>query len=306
VPESGAQFDSQRGPRLAQRRQRTASRGPLLIAPAMIWLLLFTIVPIAMLLVLSFWTSTAYGVKAVWTLENYQTIFGEPVYLSTFLRTVRIAAVTTLFTLLVAYPMALILSRMRSARKPAVLLFIFLPFWTSYVVRSFLWLPMLGRNGLLNFLLLKSGLADRPVDWFIYNEGAVYIGLVYAYMLFMFLPIFQSLDMQDRKLEEAASDLGATPLRAFWRVVLPLSLPGVFSGCTMVFLFACGAYVTPQLLGGASALMMGNVIGSQFQVSNNWALGAAMSMTLMATVAICFVASAWRLGLPQLFSGSRQ
>jgi len=161
---------------------------------------------------------------------------------------------------------------------------------------------MLGRNGLLNFILLKFGVIDRPIDWFIYNEGAIYVGLVYAYMLFMFLPIYQSLDKQDRSLEEAAGDLGATPLRAFWRVVFPLSLPGVFSGCTMVFLFACGAYVTPQLLGGASSLMVGNVIASQFQVSNNWALGAALSATLMTAVLLCFTLSAWRLGLLQLLS----
>lgn len=277
-------------------------RGAFLVAPALLWLLAFTIVPIVMLLVLSFWTSTAYGVSPVWTLANYRTIFGEQVYLTTFVRTLRIAAITTALTLLVAYPMALFLSRFRGGFKSVFLLFVFLPFWTSYVVRSFLWLPMLGRNGLLNFILLKFGIIDRPVDWFIYNEGAIYIGLVYAYMLFMFLPIYQSLDKQDQSLEEAAADLGATPLRAFWRVVFPLSLPGVFSGCTMVFLFACGAYVTPQLLGGASSLMVGNVIASQFQVSNNWALGAALSTTLMSAVLLCFTMSAWRLGLLQLLS----
>ena len=287
-------------------RKRRTSHGALLIAPAMIWLFLFTIVPVAMMVVLSFWTSTAYGIKPVWTTDNYRTIFEDYVYLGTFLRTLRIAAVTTLLTFLTAYPMALILARMRGAWKAVVLLFVFLPFWTSYVVRTFLWLPMLGRNGLLNFILLKFALVSRPVDWFLYNEGSVYVGLVYAYMLFMFLPIFQSLDKQDRKLEEAASDLGATPFQTFRRVVFPLSLPGVLSGCTMVFLFACGAYVTPQLLGGASALMVGNVIGSQFQISNNWALGAALSATLMATVVVCFAVSAWRLGVLQVFSGSRQ
>ena len=288
--------------RSPQVSARKAERGALLVVPALLWLFAFTIVPIVILLVLSLWTSTAYGVSPVWTLANYRTIFGEQVYLTTFVRTLRIAAATTLLTLLVAYPMALLLSRMRGGWKSFVLLFVFLPFWTSYVVRSFLWLPMLGRNGLLNFILLKFGVIDRPIDWFIYNEGAIYVGLVYAYMLFMFLPIYQSLDKQDRSLEEAAGDLGATPLRAFWRVVFPLSLPGVFSGCTMVFLFACGAYVTPQLLGGASSLMVGNVIASQFQVSNNWALGAALSATLMTTVLLCFTLSAWRLGLLQLLS----
>jgi spermidine/putrescine transport system permease protein len=281
-------------------------RGLLLLAPAIGWLFVFTIVPILMLIVISFWKSTAYGVEPDWTLDNYRTIFGNSVYLGTFARTLRIAAATTVLTLIAAYPMALVLTRMRGATKTIVLLLVFLPFWTSYVVRSFLWLPMLGRHGLLNFLLLKIGIVDRPVDWLIYNEGAVYIGLSYAYMLFMILPIYQSLDKQDRKLEEAASDLGATPLQAFRRVIFPLSLPGVFSGCTMVFLFACGAYVTPQILGGASTMMAGNVIGSQFQISNNWALGASLSVTLMVMVVVCFTLSAWRLGLLQLFAGARQ
>ena len=279
--------------------------GLLLLSPALAWIVVFTVVPVIILVVISFWTSTAYGIEPKWTLDNYRTIFGNYVYVGTFMRTLRIAAATTVLTLLAAYPMAFVLSRVRGPRKPLILLFVFLPFWTSYVVRSFLWLPMLGRNGLLNYLLLKAGIITRPVEWFIYNEGAVYIGLVYAYMLFMFLPIYQSLDKQDQKLEEAAGDLGATPLQVFRRVTLPLSLPGVLSGCTMVFLFACGAYVTPQILGGASTMMAGNIIGSQFQISNNWALGASLSVSLMVTVLVCFALSAWRLGLGQLFSGAR-
>lgn len=286
----------------------TAARrtGLLLLTPALAWIVVFTVVPVFILAVISFWTATDYGIKPEWTLDNYRTVFGNYVYVGTFVRTLRIAAVTTILTLLAAYPMAFVLSRLRGAKKSIVLLLVFLPFWTSYVIRSFLWLPMLGRNGLFNFLLLKAGIITRPIEWFIYNEGAVYIGLVYAYMLFMFLPIYQSLDKQDHKLEEAAGDLGATPTQVFRRITLPLSLPGVFSGCTMVFLFACGAYVTPQILGGASTMMAGNVIGSQFQISNNWALGASLSVTLMFTVVVCFALSAWRLGLWQLFAGARQ
>jgi spermidine/putrescine transport system permease protein len=257
-----------------------------------------------MLVVISFWTTTPFGITPTWTTENYRSVFAEPVYLAVLFRTLRIAVVTTSLSLLAAYPMALLLSRLRSL-KSVVLLFIFLPFWTSYVVRGFLWLPMLGRNGLFNFVLLKLGAIDRPIDWFLYNEGAIYVGLVYAYMLFMFLPIYQSLDRLDPKLMEAASDLGATPFQTFRRIILPLSLPGVMSGSTMVFLFACGAYVTPQLLGGASTLMVGNVIASQFQVSNNWALGAALSITLMVLVLACFTFTARRLGLIQIFLGAR-
>jgi spermidine/putrescine transport system permease protein len=274
------------------------------VLPALVWLLIFTVVPIFMLVVISLWTPTPFGIKQDWTIANYHSVLTEPVYLSALFRTLRIAVLTTLMSLVTAYPMALYLSRMHRF-KTVVMLFVFLPFWTSYVVRGFLWLPMLGRNGLLNFLLLKAGVIDRPVDWFLYNEGAIYIGLVYAYMLFMFLPIYQSLDRLDPKLIEAASDLGATPLQTFRHVIYPLSLPGVMSGCTMVFLFACGAYVTPQLLGGASTLMIGNVIASQFQVANNWALGAALAVTLMALVLTCFTLAARRLGLLHIFLGAR-
>jgi spermidine/putrescine transport system permease protein len=276
----------------------------LLVLPAVCWLLIFTVVPIFMLVVISLWTPTAFGIKQDWTIANYHSVFTEPVYVSVLFRTLRIAILTTLLSLATAYPMALYLSRVHKF-KTLIMLFVFLPFWTSYVVRGFMWLPMLGRNGLLNFLLINTGFIDRPIDWFLYNEGAIYVGLVYAYMLFMFLPIYQSLDRLDPKLIEAASDLGATPLQAFRHVIFPLSLPGVASGCTMVFLFACGAYVTPQLLGGASNLMIGNVIASQFQVANNWALGAALAITLMALVLTCFTMAARRLGLLQIFLGAR-
>ncbi len=288
----------------ARTRRKRGWVGGLLVLPGVAWLLIFTVVPMTMLVVISLWTATPFGITPTWTVANYRSVFTEPVYLSVLFRTLRIAVLTTLLSLLTAYPMALYLSRVRKF-KAVIMLFVFLPFWTSYVVRGFLWLPMLGRNGLLNFLLIKAGFIERPVDWFLYNEGAIYVGLVYAYMLFMFLPIYQSLDRLDPKLIEAASDLGATPLQAFRRVIFPLSLPGVMSGCTMVFLFACGAYVTPQLLGGASTLMIGNVIASQFQVANNWALGAALSVALMALVLTCFTMTARRLGLLQIFLGAR-
>lgn len=278
--------------------------GSLLVLPGIGWLLIFTVVPMVMLVVISLWTPTPFGIKAEWTIANYHSVFTEPVYLSVLFRTLRIATLTTLLSLLAAYPMAFYLTRI-GRFKAVIMLLVFLPFWTSYVVRGFLWLPMLGRNGLVNFLLIRMRVIDHPADWFLYNEGAVYIGLVYAYMLFMFLPIYQSLDRLDPKLIEAASDLGATPLQTFRHVIFPLSLPGVMSGCTMVFLFACGAYVTPQLLGGASTLMVGNVIASQFQVANNWALGAALSVTLMILVLTCFTIAARRLGLLQIFLGAR-
>ena len=160
---------------------------------------------------------------------------------------------------------------------------------------------MLGRSGLVNRVLLDLGVVDAPLEWLLYNEGATHIGLVYVYTLFMTLPIYLSLDRMDPRLAEAAGDLGAGPVRTFLRVILPLSMPGVLSGCVMVFLLACGAYVTPQLLGGTSGLMFGNLIAAQFTHTNNWALGAALSVVLIAVVLLCLAVFGRRVRLDDVF-----
>jgi spermidine/putrescine transport system permease protein len=168
-----------------------------------------------------------------------------------------------------------------------------------------MWLPVLGRAGLVNQVLLALGIVDQPVDWLLFNEGAVYVGLIYVYTLFMVLPIFLSLDRIDPSVIEAARDLGARSYQIFFRVIWPLSLPGVWSGCVMVFLISVGAYVTPQLLGGTSGTMIGNVIAGQFLNTNNWPLGAALSILLIVIVALLFAIVGRRLGLKQLFLGER-
>lgn len=280
--------------------------GRLLVVPALLWLGVFAIAPLAFLAVVSLWKATAFGLSTEVSLDSYRVIANEPVYAQVLWQTLRIAFVTTLLSLVISYPLAMFLARLKGQTKTLAVVLIFLPFWTSYVVRTFVWLPMLGRTGLVNQVLLGLGIIDRPLDWLLYNEGAVYVGLVYVYTLYMTLPIYLSLDRLDPKLVEAAGDLGATPLQAFRRVVLPLSLPGVWSGCTMVFLLSCGAYVTPQLLGGTSGQMIGNVIASQFLHTNNWPLGASLSVVLVAVViAFVFIAGR-RLGLQQIFMGERR
>jgi len=143
-------------------------------------------------------------------------------------------------------------------------------------VRSFAWLPILGRSGIINQILLAIGVIDQPIDSLLFTEGSVYVGLVYVYTIYMTLPIYLALDRLDPSLIEAASDLGGKPTQVFWRVVLPISLPGIWSGCTMVFLLSAGAFVTPQLLGGSSGIMIGNIIAQQFLNTTNWPLGAAL------------------------------
>jgi spermidine/putrescine transport system permease protein len=205
-------------------------------------------------------------------------------------------------TLIISYPMAFFLSRQTGRRKIVFVLMLFLPFWTSYVVRAFVWLPILGRNGAINTLLQFVGLIDQPLEWLLYNDFAVYLGLVYVYILFMTLPIYLSLEKIDPRLIEAASDLGARPLSVFTRIILPLTKAGVLAGCIMVFLLAVSAFVTPRLLGGPSGIMFANMIAAQFLSNNNWAFGATLSVTLMVIVlAVLMITRRW-IGLREIFT----
>ncbi len=269
----------------------------LLVLPGAVWLLAFCVAPLLLMVVMSFWTSDMFGTEPIWTLRNYARMFEDPIYFGKLLDTLRISATTTVLSLFLAYPVAWFLARLQGQRKSVFLLLVFLPFWSSYVIRTFVWLPILGRNGLINQALLAIGVIDQPLDWLIYNTGATYVGLVYVYMLYMLLPIYLSLDKLDMKLVEAAQDLGAGSFQVFRRIVLPLSMPGVVSGCVMVFLLDCGAFVTPQLLGGPSALMYGNLIAGQFMDGSNWAFGAALSMVLIVVIMTLVLVVSRRVGL---------
>jgi spermidine/putrescine transport system permease protein len=274
-----------------------------LVIPAAFWLVLFALAPLVFMMAMSTWTSTIFGTTATWTLDNYQRFFDEPLYLTVLLTTIRVALLTTALSLVISYPLAWFLAERQGRAKAIFVILVFLPFWTSYLIRTFVWLPILGRTGIINDLLLRAGLISEPIESLLYNEGTIYLGLVYVYTLFMTLPIYVSLDRLDRNLIDAAADLGATPVRIFWRIVLPLSLPGVISGCVMVFLLSAGAFVTPQLLGGPSAIMFGNLIASQFFNNNNWAFGATLSVVLIAVVLAFVLIAGRRIGLQRIFVG---
>lgn len=269
--------------------------------PGTLWLTIFTLVPLGFMLVMSFWQSSVFGLQKDWTWRNYERLIESPLYLGLLFKTFRIAIVTTFLTLVLAYPLAYFLSRQHGLRRLFLIVLLFLPFWIGYVVRTFAWLPILGRNGLINRALGSIGVIDAPIDWLLYNEGAVYVGLVYVYLLFMVLPIFLSLDRIDKHLVEAAADLGAPTAAIFRHVILPLSWPGVASGCTMVFLLAFGAFVTPALLGGPSGIMYSNVIATQFIADNNWAFGSALSMVMILVVLLTVSAVGRWIGLQQVF-----
>lgn len=277
----------------------------LLALPTVLWLVLFAVVPLCFMVIMSFWTSSIFGTKPALQVGNYTRQLVEPLYGTLLLKTLRIAAITTVVTAIISYPIAYLMTRLHGAWKSLLLLALFMPFWTSYVVRTFVWLPILGRNGAINAALQWLGLIDQPIDWLLYNEGTVYLGLVYVYTLFMTLPVYLSLDRIDRRLIEAALDLGARPLTIFWRILLPLSWPGVLSGSIMVFLLGVGAYVTPRLLGGTSGIMYGNMIADQFLTGQNWAFGSALATTLVLIVVILLLVTGRWIGIRQVFTGGQ-
>jgi spermidine/putrescine transport system permease protein len=289
----------------AHRRRRTLRATLMLLAPGLGWIAVFVIGPLAFTFIMSFWKSTIFGTTPDFQFGNYWNIIATPLYRGLLFKTLRIALATTLISLVVSYPIAYFLSIQSPFRKIVFGLLLFLPFWTSYVVRTFVWLPILGDSGAINEFLLWLGVIHKPIGWLLYDEGSVYIGLVYVYTLFMTLPIFLSIEKIDPALIEAASDLGAKTGWIFLRVILPLSWPGVLSGSIMVFLLSMSAYVTPQLLGGTSGIMFSNMIAAQFLSNNNWAQGAALSVTLSAVVLLLLAAAGRWIGVQQVFTGGR-
>jgi spermidine/putrescine transport system permease protein len=283
---------------MTNRNSRSAI---MLASPAIGWLLIFVVLPGAFMLVMSFLTTGIFGIQFKFTWLNVSRMFSTSLYGLLLLKTFRIAVVTTLLTLLAAYPVALFLSSRRGAVKNAMVLLLFLPFWIGYVVRTFAWLPILGRTGLINQILLQLHIIAEPVEWLLYNEFAVYLGLVYVYLLFMVLPIFLAVDRIEPALYEAARDLGASRWKAFVRVTLPLSKPGILSGSIMVFLLTFGAFVTPALLGGTSGMMYSNVIAAQFFADNNWSFGSTLSSVMAVVVIVFLMVSGRFIGLRTIF-----
>ena len=284
-------------------KQKPGISGGWLVAPAMVWLALFALAPLVFLVTVSFWTASMFGLTSSFSLQSYASLAGDSIYIRVLGNTVKIAILTTALSLLVSYPIALFLASLKGKRKMLFVILLFLPFWTSYVVRTFVWMPILGRSGLINATLMSMGAIDRPLDNLVFNEGAVYLGLVYVYTLYMTLPIYLALDKLDPALIEAANDLGASAWQTFRKIILPLTLPAVWSGCTMVFLLCCGAFVTPRLLGGPSSQMFGNIISSQFLDAGNWPLGAALSVVLMVVVMLSLYLASRRFGFQSLFMG---
>lgn len=255
-------------------------RGKMLVLPSMVWLGLFFALPLLIVVGVSFASRTAYGqVVFHWTLENYAR-FLAPLYLTIFVSTLATALITTLFTFAMGYPVAYTIAMVLPKKwQQAGIILVMIPFWINFLIRSYSWVIILRAQGLVNTFLLHLGVIQVPMS-LLYNNYAVMLGMVYALLPFMVLPIYVSLEQMDKRLLEAASDLGAAPFTAFRKITLPLTLPGVAAGSILVFISSLGMFVVPDIMGGAKSALMGNVIQNQFLAARDWPFGSALSIIL--------------------------
>lgn len=261
-------------------------QGLALISPTFLYALILLVLPILVVIAHSFWTQNYLTIDRTFTLENYRIALTEPIYRDLLWRSLYISLTVSLFTVILAYPIAYFISFHGGRHKSLWLFLITIPFWTSYLLRVMSWKVILGYNGVLNSGLMGLDIIDEPSTALLYNSSAVIITLTHAWAAFAILPIFVSLEKVDRTLVEAATDLGDGPLRSFLRVTLPLSAPGVISAALIVMIPTVGDYVTPKLVGGKDGVMIANAIQAQFGKASNWPLGAALSVTTMLIVTL--------------------
>jgi spermidine/putrescine transport system permease protein len=277
---------------LTQRNRQRLQLG-VLLGPVTIFLAIFFFTPLVIMLIYSFLMPGLYGgVEWIFYPHNYGRILGfadpafeyfDPVYLQIFFRSLRIALTTVVITLLVCYPAAFQISRLREGWKNFSLFLIALPFFASLIVRLFIWVLILKKTGFINSTLMGLGIINEPLD-LIYTEGATILGMVYIFIPFMFLPVYASVEKLDWSLVRASQDLGANGFQTFFKVILPVTLPGIIGGSILVFIPTLGNFVVPTVLGGAKVLMLGNLIEQQFLSARNWPFGAALSMLVMTGV----------------------
>jgi len=262
------------------------------------WMAVFAFVPNVLVFLASFCSTSAERfIVPDLTLGNFSRLM-DRAHLDIMLSSLRLSGLVTAICLLTAYPFASILARARKPVRSALLLLVVIPFWTNSLVRTYAMTAMLNSSGIVNNLLLSLGIIDAPLAM-MYTPGAVVLGLVYTLLPFMILPLYAALERLDRRYLEAARDLGAGRWRAFWNVVVPLTMPGIVSGCMLVFLPGIGMFYVSDVLGGAKAMLLGNFIRDQFLTTRDWPLGAAASVTLtvlMGAMLVLYWKSAARLG----------
>jgi spermidine/putrescine transport system permease protein len=279
--------------------QRTQLSAWLGVAPAWFVIGIFGVLPMLIMLGISFMTADPYGgVEPSYSHEAYIQFFFErdlddslefnPLYINIVLRSLGLAVVTTVLCLVVGLPVAYFIARQPESRRNVLILLITIPFWTNLLVRTYAWILILTRNGVVDARLQALGFEAGTFD-LLYTNTAILIGLVYSYLPFMVLPLYASLEKMDFRLVEAASDLYANRWRAAWEVILPLARPGIVAGCLLVFVPSIGAFIAPDLLGGGKRMMLGSLIHFQFATARNWPFGAAVSILLLAFVMLALI-----------------
>lgn len=262
-------------------RPRHIDTGFLSLIPTIIWYILFLFIPIIIILVYSFWRSIDFKMVADWTLDNYREIWREEMYRRVFLKSLKITSLVTVISLVLGYLMAYFVAKKMKKYKMIMLFLVIAPFWTSYLLRVYAWMAILGSNGLINSSLLFFGIIKEPLEFLLYSQFSLTLGFVYIFFPFAFLAIYASLEKINNELILAARDLGANPLQAFYHVTLPLSMPGVVAASLFVFLPVLGEYVTPKLLGGPTETMISNLMVNQFGASMQWGIGSALAVVLI-------------------------
>jgi spermidine/putrescine transport system permease protein len=262
------------------------------LAPLVILMLVFAVVPLVGMLTITFFKSGIFGLEPQLTLANYVKFTGESTYVRVLIKSMRIAFIVTAATIVISYPVAFWLAKVVIRHKLLFLIILFAPYWVNYVIRSYAWLPLLGNSGIINSFLLGTGIIDQPLSWMLYNEFSVILVLIYVFLPFGIVPLYLSIDRISNDLLAASADLDATPMMTFVHVVLPLSMPGLAGSFLTVFVLTIGAYVTPKLVGGTTGIMFGNLIADQFGITYNWTWGATLAVILTClTGAVVWVVS---------------
>ena len=268
-------------------------RGYTLLSPTFVLMVLALALPLIGLAIMSLWTQNYVDFDKTPSLDNYREFFEKFIYWKVLVRSLKVSGLVALVTVLLAYPMAYFIAFRVKKNKLIWLILITVPFWTSYLLRVFSWKVVLGYNGVINSGLSYLGIIDKPLEFLLYNTNSVVITLAHAWAAFAILPIYLSLEKIDRSLLEAARDLGENAFMTFMRVTLPLSLPGVIAASLLVFIPTVGDYVTPTLVGGPKGIMIGNLIQSLFGKTQNWPMGAALSIISMFIITCVVCITLW-------------
>jgi spermidine/putrescine transport system permease protein len=257
-----------------------------LLTPTLFWLILFFVLPLVIVLVVSFSKRSLLGVVEYdFNLNNYVRAFGQTVYLSILWKSTWLAIVNTVLCLLIAYPFSFFIARQTPSRQTILIFLVMVPFWTNFLIRTYALIFIVRDTGLINTVLMELGIINEPLTM-MFTQGAVLLGMVYGYLPFAILPLYASIEQLDFRYVQAAQDLGADGVRVFFRIILPLTMPGVVAASIITFIPTLGAYVTPDLMGGGSTFLIGNLLQQQFMTVRDWPFGSALGIILMIMVLV--------------------